>query len=258
MSFPADSSFVDDVRAAVSFGERKFEEQSGVFVPDILLLHYTGMDDAESAVNWLCGAESGVSCHYLIYESGRIVQMVSEEKRAFHAGFGAWQGQTDTNSRSIGIEIVNGGHPADLPPYPQVQMESVARLCQDILSRYPIAPQQVLAHSDIAPERKSDPGEHFDWAWLAQQGIGHWVLPAVIRSGRYFQQGDNGEPVEAIQSMLSLYGYDLEISGRFCRKTREVVTAFQRHFRQERVDGVADVSTLETLHNLLSSLPKTE
>lgn len=256
MSFKADSPCVDVVKPAVNFNQRKFADASVLALPDILLLHYTGMDNAQGALTWLCCAESGVSCHYMVYENGHIVQMVGEDKRAYHAGAGAWQGQTDTNSRSIGIEIVNGGHPADLPPYPLEQMAAVARLCQDIVSRYPIPPQQVLAHSDIAPGRKTDPGEHFDWAWLAQQGVGHWVAPAALGSGRFFQQGDSGEAVEALQSMLSMYGYQLDISGTYCQNTETVVAAFQRHFRQERVDGVADVSTLETLHNLLSALPK--
>ena len=254
MSFNADSSCVDAVRPAVNFGERRGAKAAS---PDILLLHYTGMEDdpgGDRALNWLCCEESGVSCHYLIRESGEVVQMVPESKRAHHAGVGKWEGDDDTNSRSIGIEIVNGGHPAGLPAFPAQQMEAVLALSSDIVARHDIAPRRVLAHSDIAPGRKVDPGEKFDWSFLAQQGVGHWVEPAPIRSGRYFQQGDVGQPVEALQSMLTLYGYGVEVNGEFDAQTKSVVDAFQRHFRQERVDGVADISTIETLHLLLKSL----
>ncbi|MEE9314725.1 MAG: N-acetylmuramoyl-L-alanine amidase [Rhizobiaceae bacterium] len=253
MSLKPSSNCVTSVCPAVNFGERK-----GKSAPDILLLHYTGMNDGDGALKWLCCEESGVSCHYFIEEDGRIIQLVAEEKRAHHAGAGSWQGQDDINSRSIGIEIVNGGHPAGLPDFPKVQMEAVAELSRDIIKRYTIQDHLVLGHSDIAPGRKIDPGESFDWKWLAEQGVGHWVKPSKIRSGRYFQEGDEGEPIEALQSMLALYGYGVGISGTFCERTRIVVEAFQRHFRQEKVDGVADASTIATLHGLLQGLPRDE
>ncbi|MEE9376149.1 MAG: N-acetylmuramoyl-L-alanine amidase [Rhizobiaceae bacterium] len=250
VSFEASSSLVDKVCPAVNFGERK-----GDGVPDILLLHYTGMEDGAGALKWLCCEESGVSCHYLVEEDGQIFQMVEEEKRAHHAGEGSWQGHGDTNSRSIGIEIVNGGHPAGLPDFPKIQMDAVARLSKDIISRHSIAAHLVLAHSDIAPGRKNDPGENFNWQWLASQGIGHWVEPDEIQTGTYFQLGESGEPIGALQSMLVLYGYGLDVSGEYCERTKCVVEAFQRHFRQEKVDGVADRSTISTLYRLLQSLP---
>lgn len=249
VSFKADSSKVDTLRAAVNFGERR-----GSGPPDILLLHYTGMEDGNSALDWLCCEESGVSCHYLIQEDGEIVQMVQESKRAHHAGAGSWEGDPDTNSRSIGIEIVNCGHPGDLPDYPAKQMEAVAVLCRDIIERHGIEARRVLAHSDIAPGRKMDPGENFDWQWLAGRGVGHWITPAPLGSGRYIQRGDEGKSVEALQAMLSLYGYGVELSGKFDDCTHNVVEAFQRHFRPEKVDGIADVSTVDTLHRLLKAL----
>ena len=253
MSSEADSPHVGLISPAVNFGERR-----GRADIDMLLLHYTGMEDdaaGSEALKWLCCKESGVSCHYLIRENGEIVQMVPECKRAHHAGVGVWEGDDDTNSRSIGIEIVNGGHATGLPDFPKTQMEKVALLGTDIVKRHKIEPRRVLGHSDIAPGRKIDPGEKFDWAWLAQQGVGHWVNPAPMRSGRFFQRGDSGEPVAALQSMLTLYGYGLEISGEFDQQTHIVVEAFQRHFRPQLVDGVADTSTIETLHHLLKSLP---
>ncbi|MEP1208884.1 MAG: N-acetylmuramoyl-L-alanine amidase [Rhizobiaceae bacterium] len=242
----------------MNFGDRRPGIHGDNSSPDILLLHYTGMEGdplGNGALKWLCCEESGVSCHYFIRPDGETLQLVAEDKRAHHAGVGLWEGDPDTNSRSIGIEIVNGGHPAGLPDFPEEQMIAVADLCKDIVARHNIKPQRVLAHSDIAPGRKIDPGEKFNWAWLTEQGVGHWVEPVAIRSGRFFQRGDAGEPVEALQSMLSLYGYGLEISGEFDTPTHLAVEAFQRHFRPERVDGVADISTIETLHRLLKSLP---
>jgi len=223
--------------------------------PDTIILHYTGMPSEESAIAWLCTEESQVSSHYLVRENGSVVQMVPESRRAWHAGKSFWAGATDINSRSIGIEIANAGHPT-LPDYPDGQIEAVAKLCLDCARRWSIPPERVLAHSDIAPVRKVDPGEHFPWARLHEFGVGHWVEPSAIAGGRFFQRGDRGQPVEALQSMLSLYGYNVEINGDFDATTEGVVKSFQLHFRQAKVDGVADSSTIETLHRLLAALPR--
>ena len=230
------------------------EPRRGGRAPDMLLLHYTGMETAERARAWLCNPESGVSCHYLVDEDGRIVQMVDEGLRAWHAGQSLWQGDSDTNSRSIGIEIHNPGHTLDYRDFPMAQMEAVIALCRDILGRHAIAPRNVLAHSDVAPLRKIDPGERFDWAMLHRAGIGHWVPPAPVAGGQFLQAGDSGQGVEALQSMFALYGYGIDISGDYDRLTEAVVGAFQRHFRPARVDGIADLSTIDTLHRLLSAL----
>ncbi|SMC59465.1 N-acetylmuramoyl-L-alanine amidase [Rhizobium sp. RU36D] len=224
--------------------------------PDIILLHYTGMATELGALAWLCNPESQVSCHYFVHEDGRVVQMVPEERRAWHAGKSVWAGETDINSRSIGIEIANGGHPAGLPDFPDIQIQAVIELCLDCGRRLGIAPERVLAHSDVAPVRKVDPGEKFPWAKLHAAGVGHLVEPLPVQGGRFFQRGDVGQPVEALQSMLSLYGYGIEVTGEYDDRTEGVVAAFQRHFRTERVDGIADMSTIGTLHRLLSSLPK--
>lgn len=229
-------------------------ERVDIEAPDILVLHYTGMPSGDQALNWLCVEESQVSCHYLIHDDGRIVQMVSENKRAWHAGKSSWHGYEDINSRSIGIEIVNPGHDYGYPAFPDVQMEAVLELCQDILGRHKIAARNVVAHSDIAPMRKQDPGEKFSWKLLHERGIGHWVSESEVSGGRFFQLGDSGQPVEALQSLLSVYGYGLDVNGQFDELTKACIIAFQRHYRQSKVDGIADASTIDTLYRLNKAL----
>jgi N-acetylmuramoyl-L-alanine amidase len=216
-----------------------------------IILHYTGMVSGQAAEDWLCNADSEVSSHYLVHEDGRIVQMVAEADRAWHAGKSFWKGETDINSVSVGIEIVNLGHVLGYTPFPLRQINAVIRLCRGITMRHQVQPDMVLAHSDVAPGRKIDPGELFPWEKLASKGIGHYVTPAPITGGRFFTTGDEGQPIEALQSMLSLFGFDVPVTGVFDVTTQKNVMAFQRHYRPERVDGVADVSTIKTLHTLL-------
>ena len=217
---------------------------------DILLLHYTGMASTAAALDRLCDPAAKVSAHYLVNESGRITRMVPEQRRAWHAGVGHWAGESDINGCSIGIEIGNGGHDFGSPPYPDIQMAAVEALCRDILTRHPIPRARVLGHSDIAPARKSDPGEWFDWARLARAGIGLWVQPEPLVEGPSLSLGDRGDSVAELQFLLADYGYGLEVLGRYDAATQAVVTAFQRHFRPARVDGVADLSTVATLRRL--------
>jgi N-acetylmuramoyl-L-alanine amidase len=250
------SGFAPDYRGAEVRVSPNFGPRRSALTPDCLILHYTGMANGDAAEAWLCNPESEVSSHYLVHKDGRIVQMVREADRAWHAGKGSWRGRSDVNSFSIGIEIDNAGPLDDFPEFPAHQIEVVAELCRDICARHAISPERVLAHSDIAPGRKSDPGERFPWAALAATGTGHWVEPSPLRGGRLLSVGDSGEPVEALQSMLAFYGYGLEINGFYDDATRAVVEAFQRHFRPARVDGVADQSTIETLRRLLQALPQ--
>ena len=238
-----------DVRPSPNFGAR----QEG-FEPDMLILHYTGMETGMAAEDWLCDPASQVSSHYIVHEDGRIVQMVRESDRAWHAGKSFWRGTTDINSCSIGVEIVNPGHEIGYVDFPDVQIAAVIALCKGIIGRHNIRPERVLAHSDVAPGRKVDPGERFPWGKLSAAGVGHFVAAVPIGGGRFFANGDCGKPVEALQSMLALYGYGIAINGAFDAVTQTVVAAFQRHFRPELVDGVADMSTIETLHRLLKAL----
>ena len=226
--------------------------------PSILLLHYTGMKDAEKAIDWLCDPRSKVSCHYLIDVDGRITQMVDEDMRAWHAGQSSWKGEHDINSCSIGIEIQNEGHVHGYPDFPAEQMDAVIALSQDIIARWDIRPEHVLAHSDVAPHRKIDPGEKFDWRQLHRAGVGHWVKPSRIENGPVMQAGDRGPQVKSLQAALALYGYGAEISGSYTEDTATQVRAFQRHFRPRRIDGVADRSTLDTLERLIAAIPAGE
>jgi N-acetylmuramoyl-L-alanine amidase len=250
------SAFPCDYPGATAAPSPNFGERAGGRSPDLIILHYTGMETADGALQWLRAPESQVSCHYFVHEDGRIEQLVRERDRAWHAGKSFWKGETDINSASIGIEIANAGHPGGLPDFPDAQVKAVVELCLDCGERWGIAPQRVLAHSDVAPIRKVDPGEKFPWSTLHVAGVGHWVEPSPIAGGRFFQRGDGGQPVEALQTMLSLYGYATEINGIYSEKTAGDVEAFQRHFRPARVDGIADFSTIDTLHRLLSALPQ--
>ncbi len=250
--FP-DSPLVAEVLASPNHGERQFDVTSGVAAPDMLLLHYTGMASTAEAVEWLRAPERGVSAHYVVFEDGRIAQLVPEARRAWHAGASHWAGASDINSLSIGIEIANPGHDHGYPPFPAIQIEAVTALAKDILSRHRIAPDRVLAHSDVAPLRKADPGEKFPWEVLHRAGVGHLVDEVPPSDGRYFMRGEHGQPIEALQAMLALYGYGVPVNGTYCETTEAVVRAFQRHFRRSRVDGIADVSTLATLYDLCAA-----
>ncbi|MCX7340241.1 MAG: N-acetylmuramoyl-L-alanine amidase [Hyphomicrobiales bacterium] len=247
-----DSRFAAKVFASPNHGPRKHADGSEGRVPDMLILHYTGMPDAGQALQWLCNPASQVSSHYFVFENGHVLQLVPEERRAWHAGLSQWQGETDINACSIGIEIANPGHPGGLPTYPETQMAAAIALCQDICARWRIPPERVLAHSDVAPGRKIDPGETFPWRRFGEAGVGLWVTPAPLRGGRFLSPGDHGQPVEALQAMFAMFGYGLPVSGSYCERTEAVVAAFQRHWRQERVDGIADASTITTLRDLIA------
>ena len=247
-----DTGLVAALHPSPNFGPRK-----GAGRPTMLLLHYTGVASAAGAIDWLSRPESKVSAHYVIDETGRITQLVAEEMRAWHAGVARWAGETDINSESVGIEIHNPGHEQGYPDFPEAQMAAVMALAKDIIARHDIVPARVLAHSDVAPVRKKDPGEKFPWARLAQAGIGHWVEPEPVNPPDPGIAVDAAGPlVAAVQGLLGRYGYDIEPTGGFDPRTEFVVRAFQRHFRPERVDGRIDQSTITTLERLCAALPK--
>lgn len=201
---------------------------------DMLVLHYTGMANADAALDRLCDPAAKVSAHYVIDESGAVYRLVPEDRRSWHAGVASWRGNRDVNGRSIGIELVNPGHQYGYRDFPAAQMEALAGLALAILSRHPIAGRNVVGHSDIAPDRKLDPGERLDWRRLAERGIGMW--PAETR------------PVEEadVLGLLAEYGYDAG--------ARQVIAAFQRHFRPRRIDGNADSETRALLGGLIGEI----
>ena len=228
-----------------------FQPRRNGLKPTILLMHYTGMDSAKAALDLLCHKDSNVSCHYLVDEDGKIIQMVAESARAWHAGNSYWAGEEDINSCSIGIEIVNEGHSPLPKEFPDCQINTVMELSKEIIARHLILPQNVIAHSDVAPARKKDPGEKFPWARLYENGIGHYVKPAALLNGDAgFYIGDEHKDVEKARNLLEKYGYLVQGKGAFGEQDAQVITAFQRHFRPERVDGHLDHSTIETLQIL--------
>jgi N-acetylmuramoyl-L-alanine amidase len=220
----------------------------------MIVLHYTGMRDNEAAIRQLCTPASEVSAHYVVLQDGCIVQLVAEPRRAWHAGVSSWAGGNDINSRSIGIEIANPGHDHGYPDFPKRQIAAVTALCRSIFTRHQIPADRVLAHSDVAPARKQDPGEKFPWKVLADSGIGIWVNPTpVTQTGAIYVLGETNPAIEEIQRLLARYGYGVTPTGYLDGITRDAVAAFQRHFRPIRVDGVVDVSTTATLKALLAA-----
>jgi N-acetylmuramoyl-L-alanine amidase len=203
---------------------------------DMLILHYTGMASAAAALDRLCDPLAQVSAHYLIEEDGTVWRLVAEEARAWHAGVSFWAGRRDINSHSIGIELVNPGHDLGYRPFPEPQMAALETLARAILGRHPIPPRHVLAHSDVAPRRKVDPGELFDWPRLARAGIGFWPdfaqKPVRIPAG-----------ITEIQAELAKIGYEIPPDGTKDRQMTPVIAAFQRHFRPALCDGEPDAET---------------
>jgi N-acetylmuramoyl-L-alanine amidase len=211
---------------------------------DALILHYTGMPSAAAALDRLCDPAALVSAHYLIDEDGDVVQLVPDERRAWHAGVSSWAGRARLNDCSIGIELVNPGHEWGYRPFTQAQYGACVELCRALLARWPIAPRRVLAHSDVAPARKQDPGELFDWARLAAAGIGLWPQPGP----------GEARPIARLQAELARFGYGVPQSGHLDEATRLVLVAFQRHFRAARIDGRPDQATLACLDGLSALL----
>ena len=209
-----------------------------------VVLHYTGMESGQAAHDRLVDPGSKVSAHHLVWEDGRTDTLVPEHLRAWHAGVGEWQGITDLNSHSIGIEIVNGGHDFGLPDFPEAQVDAVITLTRDILARHDLPPSAVIGHSDLAPARKQDPGERFPWRRLAEEGASLWPDADETDTRILFAEGDRDRGVALAQRAMAEIGYSVPVTGVLDADTRLVVAAFQRRFRPERVDGLIDVQTL--------------
>lgn len=206
----------------------------------MLIMHYTDMRTCEGAVERLCDPAAKVSAHYVVSEEGEVFQLVSEEQRAWHAGESFWRGNSNINARSIGIEICNPGHNEGYRPFPKAQMQAVAELSQQIIARHSIPQRNVQGHSDIAFLRKIDPGELFDWPWLAEQGVGIFPDVSPPLTGHDLGRGDKGQKVMRLQQSLANWGYGLKTDGEYGEKTEKCVIAFQRHFRPTNLSGAWD------------------
>lgn len=234
---------------------------------DMVVIHYTGMPTAEAALERMCDPKAKASAHYMIGEDGTVWRLVAEADRAWHAGESRWAGADNINDISIGIELVNPGHEFGYRPFAPAQMAALIALGRDIVARHPIPPRRVLGHSDVAPRRKQDPGELFDWAALADAGFGLWPVeaheglwPAETHGGLWpadapgegmsesggigpFMPGASDPAIAAVQRGLAEFGYAIAATGTLDRATQEVVTAFQRHFRPACIDGAIDAET---------------
>ncbi len=227
-------------RASPNHDERRFGP------PDMLVLHYTGMTTAAAALNRLCDPAARVSSHYVVEEDGTVWRLVPEQRRAWHAGESGWRGRHDINAYSIGIEIVNPGHEFGYRPFPEAQIAAVEELCRDIVTRWTIPGRNVVGHSDVAPHRKQDPGELFPWVRLARVGIGLWP--------DFSQPAQPLETIADTQAALAGYGYDLPVTGAEDERTVQVLIAFQRHFRPENCDGIADAETRRRIASVAAAI----
>ena len=212
---------------------------------DMLILHYTGMQTAQAAIDRLRDPVARVSSHYVVEEDGGVLRLVPEERQAWHAGVSYWRGHSALNARSIGIEMVNPGHEFGYRDYPALQMAVVCDLCLEILSRHAIPARNIVAHSDVAPDRKEDPGELFDWQGLAQNGVGLWPeeVPDLGNTGAR----RDAPSLRNVRAALGEIGYRVAREGGFDRALDAVLRAFQRHWRPEAITGEADAGTLARL-----------
>ncbi len=216
-----------------------------------IILHYTASTRGiHGSLRWFLSPKSKASVHYVITAAGSTMQLVPEEKAAWHAGASGWLGTTSINEMSIGIELENSGY----DPYPRRQMNALIKLMRDILSRHPVEPRNILGHSDVQPLFKNDPGEFFDWAYLSRHGIGLWPEVPAVENIPLLAPSDSGEQVILLQRRLTAYGYFLPETGTFDELTYRVVVAFQRHFRPERITGRWDADCDTRLEWLLNHI----
>ncbi len=227
-----------------NFNSKKsnYEDRINGVSPNILLLHYTGMEGMEAARDRLSDPESKVSAHYLVDEDGSVFDLVPEDKRAWHAGLSYWAGESDINSFSIGIEMVNLGHEFGYHSFPDVQMASVKKLCREIMTRHDI--EHVLGHSDVAPERKLDPGELFDWKGLSEYGVGLWAKPSHADYTKAELIASNDFEVA---KLFTVFGYNPMAA------FIDTVSAFHRHYYPEIFEsGDEGIVCVETVARILS------
>jgi len=240
------------VNSIIQIPSPNFDARASLGQPNAIshiILHYTDMSDCDAALARLCDPQAKVSAHYLIRRDGQSFQLVDEADRAWHAGVSYWRGQTDMNSASIGIELDYDGHVGGaVAAFPEAQMEALMALLQDIVGRHGLDPRNILGHSDIAPGRKIDPGEAFDWAALNQAGFGIWLESVATEDVPPLAEGSSDKAVTPLQKALAAFGYEVATDGVFGPQTKAVITTFQRHFRARQIDGIADAQTQSLIY----------
>lgn len=236
----------------IAYPSPNVDERPAGTTIDMLVLHYTEMSSSRDAIERMCDSKAKVSAHYLIDKTGNIYQLIPDEKRAWHAGISYWRGREGINDHSIGIEIDNNGH----EPFPEKQMISVLELSQWLMKTFSIEAWNIVAHSDIAPDRKSDPGAYFDWKWLAEHGVGIMPDDGVKQDSaeRIASLGDKGDYVVDFQKRLSDWGYKIKITGEYDKQTEYVVKAFRLHYTQDYLVHAWDNRTDHMLNALLQGV----
>lgn len=212
-----------------TFLSPNFNERPSFRKLDLIIIHYTGMATAQAALARLCEPNTKVSAHYLIERNGQLYQLVDEKKRAWHAGVSFWQGETDINGISLGIELDNGGHDFGLPAYPEIQIKALLSLLNELVQKYHIPKNRIIGHSDIAPTRKMDPGEHFPWRILHNHGFGLWPESSPA--------SPQPQSIHEVQKTLAVIGYDCPLTGTLDPQTVAIIKAFQQHFTPQEITG---------------------
>lgn len=221
---------------------------------DTIVLHYTGMQSAEVALQRLCDEEAEVSSHYMINENGEVLELVEPEFKAWHAGVSRWRGKSNINENSVGIELVNPGHEFGYQPFPDVQIKSCIALCQQLMAKYPIEQRNVIAHSDIAPSRKEDPGELFPWGVLSREGVGLYPQGVTENETVLLERGQKGQLTIDLTNNFNNYGYQIDIKEEYDEEMQQFVVAFQRHFAPFKIDGKWNQSCQDALDSLLGMI----
>lgn len=220
------------IRSTVTYSSPNYDQRPEGQAIDMVVLHYTGMTSGAEALERLCDSAAAVSAHYLIAEDGALHRLVDDQFRAWHAGVSYWQGRSGVNGCSIGIELVNPGHEWGYRAFPEAQMIALEALLSLLVTKYQIRPDRVVGHSDVAPTRKQDPGELFDWNRFAALGMG-----LVVPEGDEFADETPVDDHTELVNCLASIGYDLEVP-------QAALGAFQRHFRPTLINGIVDQGTL--------------
>lgn len=238
-----------------SIASPNFDARPADCTINTLVMHYTDTKTTQEALDILCDHKKKVSAHYVVEQNGNMIALVDEKDRAWHAGVSHWRGRNHVNDVSIGVELVNPGERYGYCAFPQEQMHGLIELCQGILKRHKIPARNVVAHSDIAPDRKIDPGELFDWQQMAEAGIGLWPdMQGGFDQRGVVEIGMARPQVGDVQKKLQKFGYGIKVDGYFGVQMSYVVEAFQRHFIQTRLDGVWDEQCDKTLDWLLEKV----